>query len=76
MWNMETLIAGLSTQPYGVGLGKFTASFHPDEPYSATTAIEDGAHDEHGTAIFFEQANRRCLLTRRLYGISSDDALW
>jgi hypothetical protein len=75
-WNKETFIADLATQPYGVGLGKFTARFHPDEPYSASIAIEHGTHGEHGTAIFFEQANRRCLLTRRFYGISNDDALW
>jgi hypothetical protein len=75
-WNKETFIAGLATQPYGTGLGKFTARFHPDEPYSATIAIEHGTHGEHGSAIFFEQANRRCLLTRRLYDISEDEALW
>jgi hypothetical protein len=62
-WNKETFIAGLATQPYGSGLGKFTARFHPDEPYSATIAIEKGAHGEHGTAILFEQGTRRCLLT-------------
>jgi hypothetical protein len=63
-WNKETFIAGLATQPYGTGLGKFTVRFHPDEPYSATIAIEHGTHGEHGTAILFEQASRRCLLTR------------
>jgi hypothetical protein len=75
-WNKEIFIAGLAMQPYGVGLGKFTATFHPEEPYSATIAIEKGEHSEHGTAIFFEQGTRRCLLTRRLYGISDEDALW
>jgi hypothetical protein len=75
-WNKETFIAGVATQPYGAGLGKFTAKFNPDEPYSATIAIEKGTHDEHGAAIFFEQGVRRCLLTRRLYGLSDDQALW
>jgi hypothetical protein len=75
-WNKEIFIAGLATQPHGSGLGKLTAGFKPDEPYAATIAIEKGAHGQHGTAIFFEQGNRRCLLTRRLYGISDDDALW
>jgi hypothetical protein len=63
-------------QPYGSGLGKFTAKFKPDAPYSATIAIEKGTHDEHGTAIYFEQGARRCLLTRRVYGISDEDTLW
>jgi hypothetical protein len=35
-WNKETFIAGLATEPYGTGLGRFTARFKPDEPYSAT----------------------------------------
>jgi hypothetical protein len=73
-WNKEIFIAGLATQPCGSGLGKFSARFKPDQPYAATIAIEKGAHGEHGTAIFFEQGTRRCLLTRRLYGISDDDA--
>jgi hypothetical protein len=76
VWNKETFIAGLATQPYGICLGKFTAKFRPPEPYSATIAIEKGTHDEHGAAIYFEQGARRCLLTRRLYGISDEDALW
>jgi hypothetical protein len=76
VWNRETLIAGLAIQPYGIGLGKFTAKFRPIEPYSATIAIEKGTHDEHGTAIYFEQGTRRCLLTRRVYGISDEDRLW
>jgi hypothetical protein len=74
-WNKETFIAELATQPYGSGLGKFTAKFKPDQPYSATIAIEKGTHDEHGTAIYFEQGTRRCLLTRRVYGISDEDTL-
>jgi hypothetical protein len=75
-WNKETFIAGLAAQPYGAGLGKFTAKFNPEEPYSATIAIEKGAHEERGTAIFFEQGVHRCLLTRRLYRVSEDEALW
>jgi hypothetical protein len=76
IWNKETFIAGLATQPYGSGLGKFTAKFKPEVPYSATIAIEKGVHGEHGTAIYFEQGARRCLLTRRIYGISDEDTLW
>jgi hypothetical protein len=72
----EIFVSGLATQPYRTGLGKFTTRFKPGEPYSATIAIEKGVHGEHGTAIFSEQDNRGCLLTRRLYGISVDDALW
>jgi hypothetical protein len=59
VWNKETFIAGLATQPYGSGLGKFTAKFRPNEPYSATIAIVKGTHDEHCTAIYFEQGARR-----------------
>jgi hypothetical protein len=75
-WNKETFIAVLATQPYGSGLGKFTAKFKPDQPYSATIAIEKGTHDEHGTAIYFEQGPRRCLLTRRIYGLPDEDTFW
>jgi hypothetical protein len=75
-WNKETFIAGLAAQPYGAGLGKFTAKFNPEEPYSATIAIEKGVHEERATAIFFEQGVHRCLLTRRLYKVSEDEALW
>jgi hypothetical protein len=75
-WNEEIFVAGLATQPYGPGLGKFTAKFKPDEPYSATIAIEKGTHEERGTAIYIEQGSRRCLLTRRIYGISGEDTFW
>jgi hypothetical protein len=75
-WNKETFDAGLATQPYGSGLGKFTAKFKPDQPYAATFAIEKGAHDEHGTAIYFEQGPRRCILTRRIYGLPEEDVFW
>jgi hypothetical protein len=75
-WNKETFTAGLATQPYGTGLGKFAAKFRPSEPYSATIALEKGTHEEHGTAIYFEQGPRRCVLTRRVYGISGEDAFW
>jgi hypothetical protein len=75
-WNKEIFVAGLATQPYGSGLGKFTAKFKPDMPYSATIAIERGTHEERGTAIHFEQEDRRCLLTRRIYGISGEDTFW
>jgi hypothetical protein len=76
-WNKETFVAGLATQPYRSGIGKFTTQFRPGEPYSATLAVEKGVHGEFGTAVFFEQENRRCLLTRRLYGPLTDkDAFW
>jgi hypothetical protein len=75
-WNKEVFETGLATQPYGAGLGKFTAKFKPDQPYAATITIEKGVHDEHGTAIYFEQNGRRCLLTRRIYGISDEDTFW
>jgi hypothetical protein len=76
IWNKETFDAGLVTQPYTAGLGKFTAEFKPERPYSATIAIEKGCHNDHGTAIFFEQETRRCLLRQTSYGLSNDEVLW
>jgi hypothetical protein len=75
-WNKELFIHGLASAPYRVGTGKFAAQFKPDKPYSATIAIERGIHYGHGTAVFFEQSNRRCLITRRLYGLSDEEAFW
>jgi hypothetical protein len=75
-WNKETFAAGLATEPYRVGTGRFTAQFKRNEPYSATMAIEKGVHGDHGIAIFFEQANRRCVLTRRVYKHSDEDTFW
>jgi hypothetical protein len=75
-WNKETFVAWLATEPYRAGIGKFASQFKPDAPYSATFAIERGVHDGHGPAIFFEQGNRRCLLTRRHYGISDEYTFW
>jgi hypothetical protein len=75
-WNKEIFIDGLASHPYRVGTGKFAAQFKPDKPYSATIAIEKGVHNDHGTAILFEQANRRCLITRRIYALSDEDTVW
>jgi hypothetical protein len=75
-WNKESFIAGLATEPYRVGTGKFTTQFKRSEPYSATIAIERGVHNDHGTAILLEQANRRCVLTRSVYDLSDEDTFW
>jgi hypothetical protein len=75
-WNKETFIAGLASQPYTTGLGKFTAKFDSEEPYAATIAVEKGVHDERSRAVFFEQGVHRCLLTRRIQDASADEALW
>jgi hypothetical protein len=75
-WNRDTFLHGLASDPYRVGTGKFAAQFKPDKPYSATIAIEKGVHDDHGTAILFEQANRRCLVTRRILKGSDEDTFW
>jgi hypothetical protein len=75
-WNRDTFMEGLATEPYRIGVGKFSAQFKPDKPYSATIAIEKGVHGDHGTAILFEQANRRCLITRRIYDLSDEDTFW
>jgi hypothetical protein len=75
-WNKETFLHGLSSEPYRIGTGKFAAQFKPDKPYSATIAIEKGVHGESGTAILFEQANRRFLITRRIFDRSDEDTFW
>jgi hypothetical protein len=75
-WNKETFIHGLASIPYRVGTGKFAAQFKPGKPYSATIAIEKSVHNDHGAAILFEQANRRCLITRRIYDLSDEDTFW
>jgi hypothetical protein len=63
------------TPPYDKGLVRFTAKFDPSQPMTATVVIEPGCHFDHGTAIYFEQDKRRCVLTDRLYGLSDDEAL-
>jgi hypothetical protein len=75
-FNRETFMSGLASDPYRIGTGKFVAQFKPDQPYSATIAVEKGVHNEYGTAILFEQANRRCLITRRIIGESDEDTFW
>jgi hypothetical protein len=75
-WNRDTFLEGLTAEPYRIGVGMFCAQFKPDRPYSATIAIEKGVHGDHGTAIFFEQANRRCLITRRILKCSDEDTFW
>jgi hypothetical protein len=75
-YNRETFMDGLVAQPYKIDIGKFTSQFKRNEPYSATIAIEKGYYGEHGTAILFEQENRRCLLTRRFYDSSDETVFW
>jgi hypothetical protein len=67
---------GLASEPYRISTGKFAAQFKPDKPYSATIAIEKGLHDDHGTAILFEEPNRRCLITRRILRKSDEETFW
>jgi hypothetical protein len=75
-YNRETFSAGQEAYPYRTGIGKFVTKFKPDKPYSATIAIEKGVHEEHGTAIFFEQSTRRCLITYRYYGLNDEQVFW
>jgi hypothetical protein len=67
---------GLATQPYDKGLDRFVGKFDPSQPISTVIAIEPGCHFDHGTAIYFTQEKRRCLLLDTLYGLSDDEALW
>jgi hypothetical protein len=75
-YNHETFSAGLAVYSYRTGVGKFATKFKPDKPYSATIAIEKGVHEEHGTAILFEQSTRRCLITHRYYGLDDEQVFW
>jgi hypothetical protein len=75
-FSKEVFDAGLVTQPYMNGLVKYASKFRPDQPYSATIAIEKGCHLDHGTSIFFEQGTRRCVLCDTLFGLTDDEALW
>jgi hypothetical protein len=43
---------------------------------SASLTIEPGCHFDHGTAIYFTQEKRRCLLLDTLYGLTDDESLW
>jgi hypothetical protein len=77
--SQEIFMESLASEPYRIGTGKFAAQFKPGKPYSATIAIEKGIHDDYGTAILFEQANRRCLITRRTIleeGQTEEDTFW
>jgi hypothetical protein len=76
VWNVDTFKAGLRTQNYDKGLDRFVAKFDPNIPMAAVIAIEKGRHSDHGTAIYFTQEKRRCLLLDTLYGLSDEEALW
>jgi hypothetical protein len=75
-YNRDTFMNGLVAMPYPIGLGKFSAQFKPEKPYSATIAIESGVYGEYGVAIFFEQKSRRCLITERILGLSDEEVFW
>jgi hypothetical protein len=75
-YNRDILSNGFSAGPYRSGTGKFTAAFKPEKPYSATIAIETGIYGEHGVAILFEQKTRRCLITKRIFGLTDEDTFW
>jgi hypothetical protein len=75
-YNRETFMDGKVAQPYRFDIGKFVSQFKRSKPYSATIAIGKGIYGEHGTAILFEQENRKCMITRRLYDLPDEDAFW
>jgi hypothetical protein len=75
-YNRETFMDGKVAQPYRIDIGKFTSQFKRSKPYTATIAVEKGYYGEHGTAILFEQENRKCLLTRRFYDSSDETIFW
>jgi hypothetical protein len=74
-YNRKIFDAGLATQSYDKGLDRFTAKFDPNVEMSAVVAIEPCCHFDHGTAIYFSQEKRRCVLTNTLYGLTDDESL-
>jgi hypothetical protein len=76
VWNKEIFYAGLRTQNCDKGLDRFIGKFDPSVPISAVIVIEPGCHFDHGTAIYFRQGKRRCLLLDTPYGLTDDEDLW
>jgi hypothetical protein len=76
VWNSRIYEAVLHTQNYDKGIERFVGKFDPEIPDQAVISIEKGAHFDHGTAIYFTQDKRRCLLLDTLYGFTDDEALW
>jgi hypothetical protein len=74
-WNEQTYEAGLKTQNYDKGLSRFVRKFDPALDLDATFAIVRGAHHEHGSAIYFTQESRRCLLLDTLHGLADGEAM-
>jgi hypothetical protein len=75
-WNQRIYDAGLKVQNYEKGFERFVPKFDPDEEVNATLAIVKGVHHEHGTAVYFTQKTRRCLLLDTTHGLSEEEALW
>jgi hypothetical protein len=75
-WNEQIYEAGLKTQNYDKGLGRFVRKFDSDNEMSATFAIVKGVHQDHGSAIYYTQASRRCLLLDTLHGQTDEEAMW
>jgi hypothetical protein len=75
-WNSAVLEAGLRNQNCDKGFDRFIRKFNQEEEMTAIMAIQEGAHDDIGTAILFTQENRRCLLLDTLYNRSYEDVMW
>jgi hypothetical protein len=75
-WNKEIFEMSLKTQPYDKGLERFVGKYEPSLPILAVIAIEKGCHNDYGTAIFFQQDKRRCLILETLYGLSDEEVFW
>jgi hypothetical protein len=74
--NVGNFEAGLHAQNYDKACDRFVGKFDPDAPLEAVVSIVKGSHHDHGTAIYFTQEKRRCLLLDTLYGLSEEETLW
>jgi hypothetical protein len=66
----------LKTQNYDKGFDRFVRTFDPEEEMSATVAVIQGCHRDHGWAVYCTQDPRRCLLLDTVCGLTGDQALW
>jgi hypothetical protein len=61
---------------YDKGVERFVRKFDPEVEMNATFAVVKCAHSDHGSAIYFTQESRSCLLLDTLHGLTDEEALW
>jgi hypothetical protein len=75
-FNQRIHNAGFKAQNYDKGFDRFVRNFKPAAEMQATVSIVKGFHAGHGTAVYYTQGKRRCILLDTTYGLSDDEALW